>query len=159
MSLSSPSVPNLIKIGTGVASPHIDVVIGYRYFFYSRYLALGHAHSRRRTLDPHIYTSIDAVWSKDVSFGASSAWRHPWGSNPQTPHLGLGMGISSVNVFHRISAKNLHSTTLDNSKCATRRDAQRPKNLWIRVFVSQVYGKLPQRAKFSQIHWLMEIAQ
>jgi hypothetical protein len=67
------SVPSLVKIGRALASPHMGEFVGYRYFFYfSEYLALGHAQSRRRAHDPTYCISIDAVRPKDVVLRVST---------------------------------------------------------------------------------------
>jgi hypothetical protein len=59
-----PMKPKYITIGVGVATPHM--VVDWQSF--SRCF-VGHAHSRCRALKSHIlYTSIDAVWAKDLHF-------------------------------------------------------------------------------------------
>ena len=62
----------------------------------------------KRTADPErssqtYFTSIDAVWAKEVPLGVSSIHLIPWGVTPKTPHFGSSMGISSINVYARIS--------------------------------------------------------
>jgi hypothetical protein len=87
--------------------------------------------SGKRTADPErsshtYYISIDAVSAKDVPVGGLIDTPHPMEElSPKTPHFGTPMGISSLNVYGRISAqKKRMMTTLDSSKCTSRQDTQ-----------------------------------
>jgi hypothetical protein len=65
----------------------------------------------KRTADPEhssptYYASIDAVFAKEVPFGGLIDMSQPIGSYlPKTPHFRDVNGISSLNVYGRISAQ------------------------------------------------------
>ena len=81
--------------------------------------------SGKRTADPErssptYYTSINAVSAKDVPLGVSSIHLIPWGVIPHKPLIfGTSMGISSLNVYGRISAQKKRIIMLYGSKCAS----------------------------------------
>jgi hypothetical protein len=60
--------------------------------------------------------------SSIVFFGGLIETSHPMGINPKKLILGSSVGISSLNVYGRISAKQKHIIMLDGSKCTFRQD-------------------------------------
>jgi hypothetical protein len=106
-------------IGQGVAAPHTGEVVGWWSFFSGDFSGKPTADPERSS--PTYYTSIDAVSAKDEPFGGLI----PRGVIPQKPLiLGTSIGISSLNVYRRISAQEKRIMTLDSSKCASRQDTQ-----------------------------------
>jgi hypothetical protein len=91
-------------IGREVAAPHTDEVVVWRSVFFSGDF------SGKRTADPEhssstYYTSINELSAKDVPFGGLIDTSHSMGKlSPKKPLiLGKSMGISSSNVYGRIS--------------------------------------------------------
>jgi hypothetical protein len=83
--MSSPSVPSMVNIDVVDSSLHMGEVVGYLYFFFY-YLALGHVHSRRRALNPHIFYINRCGLAKDVPFGSFNAKKlYLWEMFQKTP--------------------------------------------------------------------------
>jgi hypothetical protein len=62
----------LIRIGVGVAAPHLGEL--------STDVSLGSHIADAERSSPTYHTSVDAVWAKDVPLGISSIHLNPWDS-------------------------------------------------------------------------------
>ena len=118
-SAGPPSRPKFIMIGWGVAAPHIGEIVDLRSFFFRCFV--GQAHSRPRALEYHILYINRRGFGQGCAFGGSHRYisSHLGVIPPKPLILGTPMGISSINVYGRISAKKIHIMTFDGSKCAS----------------------------------------
>jgi hypothetical protein len=118
----SPSGSKFIMIGRGVAAPHMGEVVDWRSFFR---VCVRQAHNRPPALGSHILY----INRRDSGQGCAFEGSHRYISSheelsPENPSFGDVKGISSVNVYGRISAQKKHVVTLDGSKCTSRQDTQ-----------------------------------
>jgi hypothetical protein len=121
-----PSRPKFIMIGWGVMAPHIGEIHGSGSFWYFFPVTSRASASRPRALEPHMLYINRRGFSQGCAF-----WGSHWdissrgGVIPKKSLiLGPSMGIPSLNVYRRISAKDKHITMLDSSKCASRQNTQ-----------------------------------
>ena len=87
---------------------------------------VGQAHSRPRALEYHMLYINRRGFGQGCAFGGSHRYisSHLGVIPPKPLILATPMGISSINVYGRISAKKTHIMTLDGSKCTSRQDSQ-----------------------------------
>jgi hypothetical protein len=111
-------------IGLGVTAPHIGEVYGWRTFFLVTCRVSPQPTPSARVL--HIIHQSTRFRPRMCLLGVSSIRLIPWGVIPPKPLiLGTSKGISSLNVYGRISVQeNYDITTLDSSKCASLQDTQ-----------------------------------
>ena len=74
---------------------------------------------------PHIIHQSTRFRPKMCLWRVSSLYLIPWGNYPPKSLIfWTSMGISSLNVYARISAQKKRIITLDGSKCASRQDTK-----------------------------------
>ena len=114
---------------------------------------VGQAHSRPRALEYLILYINRRGSGQGCAFGGSHRYisSHLGVIPPKPLILATPMGIPSINVYGRISAKKTHIMTLDGSKCASRQDSQcaiRKIRGWGH-FRGQIYKSFFQRQIYS----------
>jgi hypothetical protein len=108
-------------IGRRIAAPRMGEVVDWRSFFLVTSRASAQPTPNARV--PHIKHQSTRFWSRMCFLRVSSIRLIPWRVIPQNPLiLGTSLGISSLNVYGRISAQEKHITTLNSSKCASRQN-------------------------------------